>query len=284
METENTRNRNSEDKGENISRQGSDRKHINPYEIIAADMYGKAIGKIVRDEDGIVTDAAGPSGVVYSGLDFGNFGSDEITVPIEVASEIPCLIEIWKGIPHSEDGRLLEKVTCQSLGDSGYQEVKWVLPRKIRGVADLGFLFYGKLKIKEFSFRKYNKAISRVYAAEADTGSGDMFRVGERAVTDFGDNVTLEYDNMDFGQEGVSGVRVGGSTPLDMDTLRFQFVQEDGQIQRREIRFKGQTGDLIQTGFNWQEFSIEPLTGKGKIQFSFVQGCKMDFEGFEFFR
>ena len=57
--------------------------YLNPYELIAGALYTDSRGDIGGfSEKSVATAQEGESVIVYRGLDFGEFGSDEITLPI----------------------------------------------------------------------------------------------------------------------------------------------------------------------------------------------------------
>ena len=56
-------------------------------------------------------------------------------------------------------------------------------------------------------------------AAEADSVYGDTFTKEERAITGIGNNVTITYTEMDFGEEGTAGIRICGRAPESSNSL-----------------------------------------------------------------
>ena len=97
-------------------------------------------------------------------------------------------------------------------------------------------------------------------------------------VRGIGNNVTISYENMDFGAEGATSVTLSGYTPLAVNTIHISFTAEDGSTQRRIIEFKGNEKD----GFNEQTFAIEKLYGKGRVELVFLPGCRFDLETIQF--
>lgn len=265
---------------------------LDPYGFISAGLYTDTIGEIGNgNEKGIATSRDGMSGVYYSDIDFGDYGSDEITVPVFALSDEAYPIEIWKGRPGGPDGELLMTATYQKPSTwNVYKEETWKLPGRLKGVTGISFVLRAKVHIKGFSFRKYEKAVSWLTAAECSRIYGDSFSVEEEAVTGIGNNVTLEYENMDFGEKGVSGVVIRGRTPLPANTIHIHFTDEKGETVNRIVEFTG-TGcgekeDIRKEAEEYweQAFSIDLLKGMGKVEFVFLPGSDFDLHSFCFLR
>ena len=137
-----------------------------------------------------------------------------------------------------------------------------------------------KVHLKGFLFTKQEKAFAILSGADADRVYGDSFRIEKTAVRDIGNNVTLEFGDMDFGEKGANRVTVTGSTPLAVNTIHVHFTGGDGETVNRILEFKG-TG---KTEASSQSFRIEPLTGTGKIELIFLPGSNFDFESVQFER
>ena len=216
--------------------------------------------------------------MVYSGIDFGEFGSDEITLPVFALSDEEYPIEIWQGKPYEPDSRLLDTVIYRkpSLWNT-YQEETYRLPERIRGIAEIGFAMHAKLHLKGFRFTRLEKAYQRLWAADADSLYGDSFRRDGRAVRDIGNNVTLVYENMDFGETGADYVMIWGRTPLERNSIHVHFTDASGETVNRILEFAGGDGEE-----NRQTFTIEKLTGRGKVEFIFLPGSCFDLVAVEF--
>ena len=260
--------------------QGLGKACLNPYEFVSAGLFTDSVGEIGNgNEKGIATDRCGESGVVFSNVDFGEYGSDELTISIFALNDESYPVDIWLGKPHEEGSRLLETVIYQKPSKwNVYQEETYQLPERIKGVATIAFVLREKVHIKGFVFTKQNKAYGRLYGGEASAIYGDTFTRDGNVVRGIGNNVTISYENMDFGAEGATSVTLSGYTPLAVNTIHISFTAEDGSTQRRIIEFKGNEKD----GFNEQTFAIEKLYGKGRVELVFLPGCRFDLETIQF--
>ena len=87
-----------------------------------------------------------------------------------------------------------------------------------------------------------------------------------------GNNVTLEYGDMDFGEAGACKVTVYGNTPLAVNTIHIHFTNEAGETVNR----------ILEKQLQEQEFAIEPVRGKGKLELIFLPGSCFDFGAIRF--
>lgn len=133
-----------------------------------------------------------------------------------------------------------------------------------------------KVHIKGFSFEKQEKAFSTLFAAECDAVYGDTFTKEAEAVTGIGNNVTLVYENMNFGERGAKGVEICSRSPLKGNTVHVQFTTKEGTVCRRVLEIPGT--DEYQN----QCFELEPLVGEGKIEFIFLPGTNFDMKSCRF--
>lgn len=253
--------------------EGLGQAFLNPYELISAGLYTDSIGEIGNgNEKGIATARDGVSGVVYSGIDFGEFGSDEITLPVFALSDEEYPIEIWLGKPFAPESRLLDTVVYRkpSIWNT-YQEETYRLPERIKGIAELGFVMHAKVHLKGFRFTRLEKAFRRLWAADADSVYGDSFERDGEAVRNIGNNVTLAYENMDFGENGADSVVICGRTPLGKNSIHIHFTDASGETVNRILEFAGRDG-----GEREEAFPIEPLTGCGKVELIFLPGSCFD--------
>ena len=76
--------------------------YLDPYSFVSAGLYTDSTGEIGNgNEKGITSARDGVSAAVYSGPDFGDYGSDTITMPIFAVDDESHVIESWFGKPGS---------------------------------------------------------------------------------------------------------------------------------------------------------------------------------------
>ncbi len=255
---------------------------LNPYGFITGGLYSKHFGDIGNgNEKGFSTARDGESAVLFENVDFGEFGSDEITIPIFALNGEEYPLEIWEGMPGKEGSSLVDTVIYQKPSIwNVYQEETWKLPRRLKGVTSIGFRMKDKkIHVKGFSFAKQEKAFGLLYADEATRVYGDEFHKNGRRIEGIGNNVTMEFENMDFGQEGTASVTICGFTPLAVNTIHLRLKPEDGsEVKARMVEFKG-TG---KNDYQEQTFTFEKISGKGRMDLIFLPGCQFNLESIRF--
>lgn len=258
--------------------EGMGQAFVNPYDFVSAGLFDATIGEITNgNEKGIATSRDGVSSAVYNKIDFGEYGSDEVTIPVFALDSELHNIELWLGVPGEDGSELFCKLPYQKPSRwNVYQEDTWKLPRRIKGVQTLTIQMHEKVHIKGFVFKKYEKAYSPLYAAECSKVYGDSFNVEEEAITGIGNNVTVVFENMDFGEAGAKGIELTGRSKLAGNTIHILFTPENGELQRRVLEVKGTVEYEAQT------FDFEAITGKGKIEFVFLPGSDFDMKSFKF--
>lgn len=258
--------------------EGLGQAFTNPYELVSGGLFTEAIGEVGNgNEKGFSTSREGFSGAVFENLDFGEFGSDEITIPVFALDGAEYEIELWEGVP-LRGGVLLDTLHYQKPSIwNVYQEENWKLPKRLKGVTTLAFMLRGKkVHIKGFSFKKQEKAFSTLFAAECDAAYGDSFNKEAEAITGIGNNVTLVFEKMNFGKKGAGGVEICSRSPLKVNTVHIQFTTKEGTVSRRILEISGTEE------YQNQHFEMEPLEGEGKIEFIFLPGTNFDMKSCRF--
>ncbi len=256
---------------------GMGRPFLDPYAFVSGGLYGKSNVALTNgNERGVATLRDGESHVGFCDLNFGSYGSHEITLPLFPLDKAPFSFEIWEGMP-LEGGQKL----CEAHYDKGsiwntYQEVAYTLPRRLRGVTTLCLVFRQKVHIKGFQFTKYEKAYQRLDAAENDAAYGDSFAVRGGAVENIGNNVTLVFEDMDFGASGAARVRACWRSEKAGNAMQFVFAG-GGREDRRMIelpRADAYTDAVFPLGGR--------VTGKQTVSLVFLPGCDLDLAWIQF--
>lgn len=250
-----------------------------PYEPVAGisyvDSFGGDVSRGVENSAG--TDKAQPTGLVYEALDFGEFGSDEVTLSIFANDNDPHRIQIWEGEPEESGrkttGTLVGEVIYQKPGIwEVFQPETFVLPRRLKGVTNLTIVSEDKIFLKEFHFTRQEKAYARLSALTDGVTYGDSFVRTEDAIEQIGNNVSLEFSDMNFGETGTDSIVICGRTPLQQNTIQLRFT--DGATQVLPFPHSEEYMEL--------RFPLEKVTGEQKVTFVFLPGCNFDFKWFRF--
>jgi len=257
---------------------------LDPYGFISGGLYDYSLGEPGNgNEHGVATGRDGETQVGYHSIDFGPEGSNEITLPVFALEGEPHRIQIYEGMPGEPGAELIGDVIYQkpSIWNT-YQAETYHLNRHLRGVTSLCFVLHEKVHIKGFSFARQIRAYERQNALDCVSVYGDCFTRDGEWVRGIGNNVTLEFGEMDFGETGAGQITIAGMTPLEKNSivLRVETVDSDEAAAEEAI---GERFVLEYAGGqSEQTFAVGPIHGKKKISFVFLPGCQFDFHWFSF--
>ena len=257
--------------------EGMGQAYRNPYELISGSLYTSYQGEVSNgNERGVATARDGETVVTFGNIDFGPVGSDEITMPVFALTSEEYPIRIYEGVPGEEGCQLLADVVYQkpSIWNT-YQEETYLLAKRVTGINTISIAVRQKIHLKGFVFKKLQKAWLPLDAAQADSVYGDTFTKEERAITGIGNNVTITYAEMDFGEEGTAGIRICGRAPESSNSLHIRFLQ--GEEESKQLVEFPMCGEYTE-----KEFSLTPVKGKWDVSFIFLPGSCFDLQSVQF--
>lgn len=261
-----------------FSIEGFGMAYMNPYEFISGSLYTSiAKGDVgCGNERGVATGRDGETVICYSDIDFGNVGSDEITIPVFALNDDEYPIQIWEGVPGEPGSVMLADVIYQKPSIwNVYQPETFKLNKRLKGITDISFRLYQKVHIKGFSFTKYEKAWLKLNAGEADAVYGDSFVRNGVMIEGIGNNVTLEFTDMDFGAKSMKGIAIKGRAVNGVNTIHLRLYNGVDEI-KQIVEFPESEEYIL------KEFDLEPLNGKWEVSFVFLPGSNFDFANFQF--
>ena len=248
----------------------------NPYELIETCKCSKSLGKIELSFNGGAFTGNDRNWFSFDRVDFGKDGSDSFSIPI-FSFDTELDFEIWEGNPDDGSGKKL--MDCHYSSPSiynTYQSNSYVLPRRLFGLKTISLAFKSALSVQGIIFEKSAKAYSKLCALDCNSVFGDSFVRGDDAVTGIGNNVVLEFDSMDFGDDKASSITVYGCSHVD-NTIHVKFSGPDGDVNR--ILEFGKTDS-----YEEKVFPIEGVSGMNRVSFVFLPGSNFDFKWFRFNR
>ena len=258
------------------SAEGFGTLNLNPYHFLSASLFtskGGAIGN--GNERGISSSRDGASWIAFENMDFGDFGSDEVTIPIfSFGGEVQLVF--WEGIPHQPGSTIAGNCvyTKPSVWNT-YIPDTFHLDYQLRGITTFAIELTTKIHIKGLSFTKQYKAYAHLHAAEADKVYGDSYVTEGKSILGIGNNVTLVYDDMDFTDKTCTAITVTGYTPNKKNTI--QIVCETDETRTQEVIEFPHT-EKVESIL----FPLIPKNKKMRVSFLFLPGCNFDFESFQF--
>ncbi len=250
--------------------------NLDPYGFVAGGLYDLSWGDIgAGNEQGVTFAQDEESMVGFTHVDFGPVGSDEITLPIFTLNDEVYHIQLWLGDPHQGGERLAEFSYQKKSIWNVYQSETYRLPKRLTGIQTLCFVMNVKVHLKGFSFTRQSRAWLEQSALQADAVYGDSFRQTSDGVMDIGNNVSLTYNEMDFGHERRAHLMIDGATPLTVNPITLRFQNDAGQSLTALAQFTG-------TGRSRQCFEVDVLPGVCTVSFVFLPGSQFDFYRFQF--
>ena len=261
-----------------FSAEGTGNPSLDPFTYVSAGLYDLHEGNIgTGNEKGIAFDRNGESMIGFSRVDFGKTGSDTVTADIFALNDDPYDLEMWtcgmNGTEHLTAVLHYEKKSIWNV----YQPETWKLPERLTGLQTLKFRMKDKVHMKGFVFEKQLNAYIPHTAGSAEQLYGDCFERSGSAVTHIGNNVTLTWTDMDFGDEAEVTLEVEGETPLDLNTISIRIVNKEGKEYDTAAGFSGKGGTK-------QRFFVRVPEGSCTVSFVFLPGSAFDFRSFRFYR
>lgn len=250
---------------------------LDPYRMISGGLYDYSRGAVGNgNEHGVATARDGETQIGFHGIDFGEFGSDEITLPIFALTDEEYPIQIWEGMPGEAGSSLVGEVIYRKPSVwNVYQEETYHLNRRLQGVTGICFVVHQKIHLKGFYFKRLKKAYQRLKAVECTSVYGDSFQRTDSGIKHIGNNVTIQFDQMDLGEPEALKLIICGYTPLEKNAIQLRFASGEGEyVQLLEFEHRDQVSQ--------QEFQVENRKGYQSLSFVFLPGSDFDFCWFQF--
>ncbi len=258
--------------------EGFGQPFTDPYKFVTGCFYNISNGLMNEVSDGGIVMTKEQNYAGYTKLDFGKYGSDEITLRmIHWHTNSPASFKLWDGNPE-EGGRLMGEFNYQAdFIWQTYQDNTFKLAEKLTGCHDIFFEFgehEQRLDLGGFFFTPKEKAYECIKASDNDLLHGDAYTVSGDRIEGIGNNVFIDYENMNF-TKGVSKLHLTGRTRHDNDSVHVYIVGEEKEV--REIIEFPYSEDYITIEKEFPDYK-----GAGTVKFCFLPGCDFDFESFEF--
>ena len=94
-----------------------------------------------------------------------------------------------------------------------------------------------------------------------------MFTIDGDAIREIGNNVTVEYTNMTFTEDGFHQITICGRSHIEMNTIHVRFVPADGSdnVINQIVDFPYSDESQVQT------FELEPVSGDYNLNLIFLR-------------
>ncbi len=251
---------------------------IDPYpEIVKGSLYNISIEQLNEvSEGGVSVEKNGKNIIGFKNVDFGRIGSDSFIVNlINWHNNDEVKFSVWSGMPDKEGSVKLGDFTYQA--DFIWQTYipnEFRLKDKLKGKHDICFEFEESNKRIYFGGFKFEDAYGDISALDNSELHGDSFTITESAIEHIGNNVYIDFNDLNF-SKGIKSVTVTGRTHNSNDSIHLRIVGENGET--KEILEFPHSEDYIVKTF---DISAEPSILN--IKFEFLPGCDFDFKSFQF--
>ncbi len=256
--------------------EGFGQPFTDPYKEVTGCFYEKDGDPLDEVAAGAVIVTAKQNTIGFTKLDFGRYGSDRLTVKLlHWFSDKDVDFTLWDGHP-DRGGKQIGAFTYraeflwQTFKSNSYR-----LSERLCGVHDLYFRFGAhshRLDFGAFSFAPYEKAYETIAAAHNDLVHGDTFTVTGDAICGIGNNVFIDFEDMDF-TRGIAAIELTGRTRHDNDSVHMYIVSGDNEVRTIiEFPFAEDITTVRQ--------KVADFRGKATVKFCFLPGCDFDFVAF----
>lgn len=247
---------------------------IDPYSEVLACTYKFSSEPITIMEHGAVGGIRSRTAVGFSSVEFGKNGSDTLTLYLGNCNNRDIPVELYAGDPDN-GGELIEKLMFPH--NNGWDKpypCKFTLSKPICGTVDLYFVFSDNNIFGGFTFADANDPFSGITAAAYENIYGDEFEVSGNKVINIGNNVVIDFGELDFGS-GTDKIEIVGSTPNEINAIQIRY-NVNGVQKTELVNFKHSID------YGSQCFDIEKITGKTAVSFVFMPGTNFNFDSFRF--
>lgn len=254
--------------------------NLDPYSFTVGSLYTYAEGEVANgNAHGAATGSEGTTSITYGPFDFGTFGTDTVTIPIFETESQPVDLTFIEGKTKSKPGTILctGRYDKKMIWDQ-YQEETFKLPKRLKGVTTFTIQVTDrKLHIGGLTFHKLEKAWTTLAASDIDRIYGDAFCRTDDAITEIGNNVTIEYTDMDFGDETSAVIEITGRSPIAKNTIHVR--TSNGTEEALNIAEFTYSED-----YTTKCFPVNVLSGSQTVTLLFLPGSNFDLKSIHFIK
>lgn len=258
-----------------MSNDGFGDASFDPYKgLVSASLYSCATETLQDVFEGGVQSLWGKETFIqFSNVDFGKAGTDELTVGLYHNSSDPIPFDLT-----DDKGNVLGRFVYQKPRRwNHYQYQTFKLDTKLTGLMNIRFVFNMEIRFKGFKFTKSGRVNEVIPALECDAIYGDTFSIEADHIGRIGNNVTVEFNDFDFGDDGISAIEICGKTYNANDSVHVRFATADGP-NNQIVEFAH--SDEIEA----KRFELERVCGKCDVRLVFLPGCDFDLKSIKFIK
>lgn len=245
---------------------------LNPYDFIFAAKCSQSRYPVELSFDNGIKTGSANSWFLFENVDFGDDGSDSFSLMLYSPSD-NVRFSAWNGNP--DEGKKLGDFYYSAKSKyEVYQKNNFTLDERLFGLQKISFEFYSELSFKGFEFEKTKKAFSKLRALDATCITGDSFIKTEVAVEKIGNNISLDFENMDFGNCGAGRIIICGRAKVDNNIQIV--INSKNEAIRHTLNFPATPV------YDEKDFILPKIAGPATVSFIFLPGSHFDFKWFKF--
>lgn len=250
----------------------------NGYEFCSASYSDFSNVGLHYVERGAVSGINGRTVIGFDNIALDDFGSRKLTLNIGYCGGDKLNVEVWNGNPDSGRAKLIDTVGFDNNnGWDRYLPQEFELKERFNGIVSIAFVVDQNCIFGGFEFAKEDKARATLYAGEYDEIYGDDYTVNAPMIEKIGNNVVIGFNDLDFGEAGVTKVTLSGRTRNSSNSIQIRYTPHGESQLTQAIDFKN-SAEITQ-----QTFGIDKIAGKiDNLSFVFMPGSDFDFEWFRF--
>ena len=107
-------------------------------------------------------------------------------------------------------------------------------------------------------------------ALDANLITGDSFKKTDEAVEGIGNNVVVDFIDMNFEEKTATKLTICGKSNTENNTINIKFFDKNGASTTQIIEF------AHTDAYEEKTFEIKPVTGEKKVDFVFLPLCNFD--------
>ena len=249
---------------------------IDPYKDVPACIYKYSSKPVTIMEHGAVGGFGGRTAVGFASVEFGKNGSDSLTLYIGNCNNREIPVELYSGDPDNGGKHIETLMFPHNNGWDKPSPYKFTLSKPVCGTTDLYFVFSDNNIFGGFAFSGANDPFGGISAGSYENIYGDEFEVSDNRVINIGNNVVIDFGELDFA-DGASKVEIVGSTPNEINAVQLRY-NADGTQKTTLVNFKQSAEYTAQT------FDINKISGKTQLSFVFMPGTDFNFDSFRFIK
>lgn len=254
--------------------------NLDPYSFTVGSLYTYAEGEVANgNAHGAATGSEGTTSITYGPFDFGTFGTDTVTIPIFETESQPVDLTFIEGKIKSKPDTILctGRYDKKMIWDQ-YQEETFKLSKRLKGVTTFTIQVTDrKLHIGGLTFHKLEKAWTTLAASDIDRIYGDAFCHADDAITGIGNNVTIEYTDMDFENETSAVIEITGRSPIAKNTIHVRTSNgTEESLNIAEFTYS--------EGYTTKCFPVNVLSGSQTVTLLFLPGSNFDLKSIRFIK